>query len=85
MSDYLTTPNAILAVGVALLLGPPAGRMIRGWIAGVAAPPAGPSFEKRAAAELIDLKNELEKSGNAKASLICRDLIVAVLYSEKKP
>ena len=84
MTDLLTAPNLILAVGVLLLLAPYANRLLGVWLAGVIYPNAARSdFEKRTAGELIDLKNQLDKEGHAKASLICRDLIVALLYGEK--
>jgi hypothetical protein len=85
MSEYLTTPNAILAVGVLLLSAPYLNRLIGVWLASVIYPQAARSdFEKRTAGELIDLKNQLDKEGHDKASHICRDLIVALLYGEKK-
>ncbi len=85
MSSWLTIPNAILAVGVLLLLAPYINRLIGVWLTSVVYPQAARSdFEKRTAGELIDLKNQLDKEGHAKASLICRDLIVALLYGEKK-
>jgi hypothetical protein len=86
MSEWITTPNVILVVGVLLLVAPYLNRLLGVWLTSVIYPQsARTDFEKRTASELIDLKNQLDKEGHEKASHICRDLIVALLYGEKKP
>lgn len=84
MGDWLTAPNAILAVGVAILAAPYLNRLVAVWLTALVYKQAARTdFEKRTAGELIDLKNQLQKEGHEKAAQICRDLIVALLYGEK--
>lgn len=83
MMEWMNQQTAILLVGVLLLVAPYIQRALSLWIGTLMFPVAARTdFEKRTAGELIDLKNRLEKEGHEKAAIICRDLIVAVLYGD---
>jgi hypothetical protein len=81
--EWVNQQTAILLVGVLLLVAPYVQRMLALWVGTLVFPAAARTdFEKRTAGELIDLKNRLEKEGHKNAAVICRDLIVAVLYGD---
>jgi hypothetical protein len=83
MGEWLNPQGAILVVGVLVLVLPYVQRLLSLWVGTLMFPAtARTDFEKRTAGELIDLKNRLEKEGHGKAAVICRDLIVAVLYGD---
>jgi hypothetical protein len=84
--DFINPQLAILLVGTLALVAPYVQRVLSMWVGSLVFPVAARTdFEKRTAVELIDLKNRLEREGNAKAASTCKDLIMAVLYGDIKP
>jgi hypothetical protein len=81
--DFLSTQQAVLFVGVLLLLLPGIG----GAFAPIVSALAGRihdrrDFEKRTVAEILDLRDRCAKHGNPKAERICRELLLAVIYGD---
>jgi len=83
--NWLTQETAILAVGVLILVAPALQNLTTYYVKTLltGANTAG-DFEKQTAVELIDLKHRLAREGHTKASSICKDLIVAILYGEAR-
>jgi len=76
----------ILLVGILLLSAPFISRVVMAYIASLNVPSKESKkevdFEHHAVMQVLDLKNKLEREGATKASEVCKDLMMSVIYGD---
>lgn len=85
MPALLTQQNLILLVGVLLLTAPIIAKATAYWLTNVLAKNSiKKDFEISTVVQLMELRNSLDREGAKNASAICRDLVFAIVYGDKK-
>jgi hypothetical protein len=78
--NLLTPQNAILAVGVLLLIAPAISGAAASWISAIVWRPSNRiDFEKNTIADLVDLRERLERDGQIVAARLCRELMFSLI------